>query len=83
MNEIQIVPPLRTVTKSGKPAVVEYFRLLDPVDKFRGTVETNEYGAEQEVLWGSGGIARDLPDDYNLTRDSVGFMELRARYLRR
>jgi len=83
MKEIQIIPPLRTVTKAGMPAVVEYFRLRDPIDKFRGTVETNEHGAEKEVLWGSGGTARDLPDDYNLTRDSAGFMELRARYLQR
>jgi len=83
MKEISIIPPLRTVTKAGMPAVVEYFRLRDPIDKFRGTVETNEHGAEKEVLWGSGGIARDLPDDYNLTRDSAGFIELRARYLQR
>jgi len=83
MKEIKIVPPLRTVTEAGMPAVVEYFRLLDPIDKFRGTVETNEHGAERDVLWGSGGIARDLPEGYNLTRDSAGFMELRDRYLRR
>lgn len=83
MKEIQIVPPLRTVTKAGLPAVVEYFRPLNPIDKFRGTVTTDEHGAEKEVLWGSGGTARDLPDGYNLTRESAGFIELCARYLRK
>jgi hypothetical protein len=83
MKEIKIIPPLRTVTKGGMPAVVEYLRSNDPVDKFRGTVEIDEFGSEKDVLWGAGGISRDLPDAYNLTKDSPGFIELRARYLQR
>lgn len=82
MKEMKIYPPLKTLTKGGMPAVVEYFRSNDPIDKFRGTVEIDEFGTEKEVLWGSGGIGRDLPETFNLTKDSPGFIELRTRHIR-
>lgn len=82
MKEIPISPPLKTTTKGGLPAVVEYVRPNDRVDTFRGTIEIDEFGAEKEVTWGAGGICRDHADTFNLTKNSPGFIELRTKYLR-
>jgi hypothetical protein len=82
MKEIRIEPPLETSTRGGMLAVVEYFRPGDAIDRFRGTVAIDEFGTQREVLWGSGGICRDSHESFNLTKDSPGFVMLRARFIR-